>query len=192
MKYSIFTFAFILLGLNTLIAQKSVNILVGLNATNLEYESDMAFLEDKAHLGWHAGVSLRFGDRAYIQPGLMFYSSNLGFGDKNSTIEEVTENRSVNYLKIPLSIGIDALRVDWVTLRAYVGATGNTILSVEENLLVSKDDFNDFHINGLLGVGADFGPLTVDFSFEPGITKVFENIDNSRANVFSLSAGFAF
>lgn len=192
MKHLIFTLAFILLGISSMIAQKSVNIQVGLNSTMLDYESDIAFLEDKAHLGWHAGVSLRFGDRVYIQPGLMFYSTNLGFGDKNSTIEEVIENRSVNYLKIPLSIGIDALRVDWVTLRAYVGATGNTVLSVEDNLLVSKEDFDDFHINGLIGVGADFGPLTVDFSFEPGITKVFENIDNSRANVFSLSAGFAF
>src|SRR5690606_32244238 len=136
MKHLIFTLAFILLGISSMIAQKSVNIQVGLNSTMLDYESDIAFLEDKAHLGWHAGVSLRFGDRVYIQPGLMFYSTNLGFGDKNSTIEEVIENRSVNYLKIPLSIGIDALRVDWVTLRAYVGATGNTVLSVEDNLLV--------------------------------------------------------
>ena len=192
MKHTILTLAFILVGLSTTVAQKSVNIQVGMNATSLDYESDIAFLEDKAHLGWHAGVSLRFGDRVYVQPGLMFYSTNLGFGDKNSSIEDVIENRSVNYLKIPLSIGIDALRVDWITLRAYAGATGNTVLSVEENILVNKNDFTDFHINGLLGVGADFGPLTVDFSFEPGITKVFENIDNSRANVFSFSVGLAF
>lgn len=192
MKNLLIVFAFILFSANILWAQKSVNVQVGLNATGLEYESDIAYLEDRAHLGWHAGVSLRFGDRIYLQPGVLFYSTNLGLGDKNSSIEDIIEKRSVNYLKVPVSLGVDALRVDWITLRAYAGLTGNTVLSVESNLLVSKSAFSDFHLNGLIGIGADLGPFTIDLAFEPGITKVFENINNSRANVVSLSVGLAF
>lgn len=192
MKNLLIVFAFIFVSATISLAQKSVNVQVGLNATNLEYESDIAYLEDRAHLGWHAGVSLRFGDRIYLQPGVLFYSTNLGLGDRNSTIEDIIEKRSVNYLKVPVSVGIDALRVDWITLRAYAGLTGNTVLSVESNLLISKNAFSDFHMNGLIGIGADLGPFTIDLSFEPGITRVFENIDNTRANVASLSVGLAF
>lgn len=173
-------------------AQKSVNILVGLNGTSLEFQQGDNFFEDKLHLGWHAGVNFRFGDRLYFQPGLMFYSTNLSVSNDNVSLEDIFEKRSVNIIKLPLAVGLDVLRLDWMSLRAYAGGTLNTVLGVEDNFFLQKSDFNSFYFNALLGVGVDLGPITVDLNYEPGLSDMIKDVDKTKGNVVSLSLGIAF
>ncbi len=192
MKKLFFSLVVVFLSMGVLQAQKSVNILVGLNGTSLEFQQGNQFFEDKLHLGWHAGVNFRFGDRLYFQPGLMFYSTNLSVSGNNATIDDVFDKRSVNIIKLPLAVGFDVLRLDWISLRAYAGGTLNTILSVEKNFFLDKSDFNSFYYNALLGIGVDLGPITVDLNYEPGLSDMIKDVDKTKGNVVSLSVGIAF
>lgn len=192
MKKLIFSFMVVFLSMGVLQAQKNVNLLVGLNGTSLEYQQGNNFFEDKLHLGWHAGVNFRFGDRLYFQPGLMFYSTNISVSNSSATIDDIFENRSINILKLPLAVGLDVLRLDWINLRAYAGGTLNTVLSVEKNFFLQKSHFNSFYYNALLGVGVDLGPVTVDVNYEPGLSDMIKDVDKTKGSVVSLSVGIAF
>ena len=176
------------LGILQMQAQVKVNPKVGVHTAAIE--ADLGDMDTDVRAGWNAGLDFRVGRNVYFSPGIHFYSTK---ADLTSTIDDRDDFRfrnetQIQSLKAPLNVGIKLLG-----LRAYGGVTPTYILGTNDvpDFTFDTDNLNRLTWGGNLGVGLDLLFLTVDATYEIGLTDYFKEAEGSN-NVFSLSVGLKF
>jgi hypothetical protein len=176
-------------------AERSFQIIpqVGLTMANLASEPEE--LENSAKVGYFLGGSLRFGARPFLQPGIYYQRTTInatGYDDLTSQTFE--DDLGVSSLWIPLQVGINVINGDALDLHVNGGPTATIVTSVSDNEFgLVKDDYESVTWGAVVGAGVDFTLISLDASYEFGLSKVLkDDPDDTKYNVFRLAAGLRF
>ncbi|MFC2100542.1 porin family protein [Bacteroidota bacterium] len=154
--------------------------------------------------GYQGGAFARLSiGRVYLQPELLYIhkSSELinpidsQFLNKPKSEYTIT----INSLEVPILIGVMIIKTDLVNVRALVGPVLNIAVSRDLSLKLNGiDTLSTFHsIDDIksgafafnVGVGADFGPLTLDIRYDFGLSDISKKLIFQKLNTFSISLG---
>ena len=173
-------------------AQLTVTPQAGINSAFLS--NDLTGVTYDAEIGFQLGVNFRFGGFFYFQPGIYYETFN------KSMILELSGLRgdfSNGYINIPILVGLKIVPLTVLDLRLNTGLFYNRLVTVGENDLgLEKDDFVGTTWGWILGLGLDFVFLSVDISYEFGMSNVidteFDIIDeivSSKADILRINLG---
>jgi len=176
-------------------AERSFQIIpqVGLTMANLASEPDE--LENSAKVGYMIGGSLRFGARPFLQPGIYYQRTTINVtGYDDLTSQTFEDDLGVSSLWIPLQVGINVINGDALDLHVNGGPTATIVTSVSDNEFgLVKDDYESVTWGAVVGAGVDFTLISLDASYEFGLSKVLkDDPDDTKYNVFRLAAGLRF
>lgn len=141
--------------------------------------------------GFNAGFAYRKGRFAYWELGARYNGSVV-------LLEELAQNNEetlgIRQIEAPLLVGLNLLspvrRV--LGLRVFTGVSPGYVLGVSDNdLNLTKDDFNAFQISGQAGIGVDVIFLFVDVGYNRGFNDLFKDNSSQLSQVF-ITLGFRF
>jgi hypothetical protein len=169
-------------------AQFSVGVKAGVNYSTIDANN----LKNSSVAGYQAGVFARVGGSVYLQPEL--YLSGTG-GQFQSDDNVYSGTVKFTNLDLPVLIGV-RFGPQKLNFRIMGGPVFTTILNTDESLSQNFNaTYNDFRsyknltVEGQLGAGVDFGPLTADLRYQFGVNEVNED-HQQRQNLWALSVGF--
>jgi hypothetical protein len=173
-------------------AERSWQIIpqVGLNAATLASEPDS--LTSSAKVGYMLGGALRFGHRFFVQPGVFYQRTTVTTKSVDEiTIEDFEDDLGVGSVWIPLQLGLNIINGSTLDLHVNAGPTGTIVTSVDDNALgLTADDYEDVIWGAVLGAGVDFTLLSLDVSYEVGLSNMLKTGDSdTKQNAFRLCAG---
>ena len=196
-------FLFVLPALGLLLAVPAgaksfvINPQAGVVGTDLT--GDVEDLDDKANLGYGLGGNLRFGGRAYFAPGIYWQHTSLeATAIDDATLESVTDDLEVSSIHIPVHVGYnlstgDAMSMGSLGFRVYAGPTLTVVTDVDDNaFLITKDDYEDSIFGAQVGAGLDLSTLTLDASYEFGLSNVFKAGEERKQNAMRALLGLKF
>jgi hypothetical protein len=172
-------------------AQFQINPQAGITFQNLTQPG--AGQEFKAALGWTLGADVRFGDRAFLQPGAFLSRNTTTLSFKDTLVSTGDLDLKTTNLRLRALVGykiIDSYQFD---LRVMLGPSYDVLLSkkLEDE---SGDAFNDGSFNIEAGLGFDMGLVSLSPTMTFGLTKAFKddpvisNVD-SRYFTYGLTVG---
>lgn len=178
-------------------AQVVFNPQAGLSASMLSTDPQGSVAS--ARFGYQLGAYLRIGDRLHFLPGIFWQRS----GTELRTTEEIDfetlkDEVDLDAIFISAGVGYKLLDTEPFALRVNGALAGTLILNVQDNLLgLELDNFNGVLAGVPIGVGVDlFNLLSVDASYEFGLTNVFDEIFgltvDATNNVFRFNVGLVF
>lgn len=170
---------FCLLALNTAHAQFfSLGLKAGLN-TQINHQDDITigngadpsfnFGLDGRNFGTQIGGYMRFGNKFFVQPEVLFNSNKVDYKIGESGVGDVIKNEKYQYLDIPVLMGVKLGPV-----RLQAGPVGHYFLNATSELT----DFNGYEAKfkqmtwgwqGGLNVG--FKRISLDFRYEGNFSK---------------------
>ncbi|MEO6686408.1 MAG: porin family protein [Dyadobacter sp.] len=165
---------------------------VGVHAS--AFDSDVKKDNTSGRTGWNAGVDVRIrAKRFFVQPGLHYLNSSMAVTSKDSlTDTKFFSGPRIHSLKLPVMVGIYLTKANsgFFKLNVKAGAVGNYILAVDKNnqSKFTKDNLHEYAygLNG--GIGMEFGLITLDLSYEGGITKYFKD-SSTKNNMVRITLG---
>lgn len=165
---------------------------VGVHAS--AFDSDVKKDKTSGRTGWNAGVDVRIrAKRFFVQPGLHYLNSSMAVTSKDSlTDTKFFSGPRIHSLKLPVMVGIYLTKANsgFFKLNVKAGAVGNYILAVDKNNQANftKDNLHQYAygLNG--GIGMEFGLISLDLSYEGGITKYFKD-SNVKNNILRVTLG---
>jgi hypothetical protein len=88
----------------------------------------------------------------------------------------------------------DAMSMGSLGFRVYGGPSATMIMDVDDNaFLIEKDDYKDTIWGAQVGAGLDLSSVTIDASYEWGLSNVFKNdTDDKKQNVARGMVGLKF
>jgi len=186
---------FAFLTLPSSFAQTIVNPQIGVSASLLSTDPDS--LQSSARFGYQVGLSVRFGESFYIQPGLYWQRSSTELRDEFPSPEELNESIDLDAILASVHIGYYLLNTDPLNLRIQAGLNGTSIINVENTEFDEIVDFNTILLGAPVGVGVDlFGFLSADITYEFGLTSLFDQVFGLDVdvtnNVFRFNVGLLF
>ncbi len=178
-------------------SQVAFNPQIGLSASMLSTDPEGS--EASARFGYQIGANLRIGNQLYLQPGIFWQRSGTELRTTDEIdLETLKDEVDLDAIFVPVSLGYNLINTQALVLRINGGVAGTLILNVQDNLLgLELDNFNGLLAGAPVGVGVDlFGLLTVDASYEFGLTNVFDEIFgltvDATNNVFRFNVGLVF
>lgn len=171
-------------------AQTTLKPHIGLNFTDVSVSGG----EASGKAGFLGGVSVAFGKKFYIEPGLQYVakSSEITLSTTNPSWDP---NTTFSGFRIPVALGLNLLGNEktMFSMRGFGGASAFFITSVSENL--ENADLNKSNFGVFAGVGFDIWKVFVDVSYEWSLTNIQENVSTievGKTNSLFLNAGFRF
>ncbi|KAA3632620.1 MAG: PorT family protein, partial [Bacteroidetes bacterium] len=148
--------------------------------------------QDRAKVGWQAGIDARFGRFLYFSPGIHYQS----FTMRNVTRDEleggfqIGDETTIQSLKMPLNAGF---KIPLIGVRAQAGITPSYVLNIKtpNGSNIGTEPLNKVGLATNLGVGMDILFLTVDLTWERARVDFFKDLDGKN-NMFALTAGIKF
>jgi hypothetical protein len=153
---------------------------------------DFNEFEDRAKVGWQAGIDARFGRFLYFSPGVHYQS----FTMRNVSRDEleggfnIGDETTIQSLKMPLNAGF---KIPLIGVRAQAGITPSYVLNIKtpNGSNIGTEPLNKVGLATNLGVGMDILFLTLDLTWEKARVDFFKNIEGKN-NMFTLTAGIKF
>lgn len=153
---------------------------------------DFNEFEDRAKVGWQAGIDARFGRFLYFSPGIHYQS----FTMRNVSRDEleggfqIGDETTIQSLKMPLNAGF---KIPLIGVRAQAGITPSYVLNIKtpNGTNIGTEPLNKVGLATNLGVGMDIFFLTLDLTWERARVDFFKNIEGKN-NMFTLTAGLKF
>ena len=163
-----------------------INPQIAISATN-QQQNDPS-VSDKAKVGWMIGANVRFGGMPYISPGLYLQKTALEITELGSlTASDVTDVVGVSSVYIPVKVGVSL-----AGLRIFAGPALTIVTSVQDNTVgITEADYKDTHTGLEAGLGFNIAIVTLDFSYEKGLSNVYTTGD-AKQDVIRLLAGIQF
>ena len=210
MKKSLLLIATLLMLSSSMFAQDlDLGIKVGYQTPKLSYQQADIKSSFQNHLTFGLFGRIELG-MLYIQPEVMYFKSGNIFEFTAENIsegwipsEQVTFTLNASNLQVPILLGIRALDLGVVTLRAQAGPTANFTIAgqtlFDKTITLTNDDpdVNPVTIDenssvldtktiawGMqAGIGADIlGKLTLDINYNFGLSKLFGALNNTSLN----------
>lgn len=190
MRYAIRSLAFALLASIALTGVAAAGMLhlnpqLAISATN--QQTDEPQVSDQSKVGYMIGANVRFGAMPYFSPGIYYQKTALEITLDSLNVSEITDVVGANSVYLPLKVGVVL-----AGLRIFAGPSLTIMTSVEDNSLgITKDDYNDTHTGLEAGVGFNIAIVTLDFSYEMGLSDVYKDVD-AKHDVARFLAGIQF
>jgi len=160
-------------------------------------------LNTRSGFSWGFGGFARFGETLYVQPEVLFVGRNMEFTfDNPSGGDELESSVRFNSVEVPIKVGLRLIPTDKANLRVFGGPTFGFITNYSEDsdqgVEFSNDWYRKTNVGAQVGAGMDLIFLTVDLSYDFGLTDL-NNTDNTdpnnfqnpvRSNIFRLGVGF--
>jgi hypothetical protein len=187
MRKHILTLALLILVCISAKAQFSIGIKAGVNYSTIDADN----LKNSSVAGYQAGAFARIGGAVYLQPEL--YLSGTG-GQFQSNDNVYTGTVKFTNIDLPVLLGV-RFGPQKLNFRIMGGPVFTSILSTNEslsqNFSTAYSDFKNYKsatVEGQLGAGVDFGPLTADLRYQLGLDRLSGY--HQRQNLWALSVGF--
>lgn len=201
------------LGMVTLVGAQTASLSVkgGLNLSNF-YSDD--YNDKNVKPGFHIGLGadLEFMQNLSFQTGLYYSSKGAKYQYYSAITDNIEFNVSANYLQLPIHVAykIDVTPGTKVVFHAGpylaygIGGKRKIVSQYTNDLeqIFGKQDINTFDKDhGLkpfdtgvgVGVGAEFGLITIDLGWDLGLTNISRLENNSVKNQSAyLSLGYKF
>ncbi len=162
----------------------------GFNFSSLNQEVE-DFVSD-GRSSWNAGVDLRLEHgNVFFHPGIHLQKTRIDVEPMG--MEEVVQTQ-VTSLKFPINGGFYLTRESSLLhlhLRGGIVPQFVTGAGAVEGTRFSKDLLNNFTWGTNVAVGVDFILLTVEFSYEFGLSNFYNDI-SGKNNMAALNFGFIF
>jgi hypothetical protein len=154
-------------GMNTQVnAQNDINIGNGDGSFNLGL--------DGRQFGTQFGGYMRFGNKIFVQPEVLFNSNKIDYKIGESSLGEVIKNEKYQYLDVPVLAGVKL-----GTVRLQAGPVGHYFLKSTSELT----DFDGYEARFKQmtwgwqgGMNVAFGRLSLDLRYEGNFAKQGEHI----------------
>ncbi len=165
---------------------------VGANFSN--FSADQSQIESEIRSSLNFGAFVRFGNKIYLQPELMFMNRE---GDISLT-DLQGSNKSIHLktLDIPVLIGAKVIDAKALNVRILAGPVASLALNRDittENWEsgITSDDIRNANWGIQIGGGVDFLMLTLDLKYEFGISD-FSKTDGLtlKNNLFVVGLGW--
>ena len=179
----------------SLAAAKNVMINPQAGVTFTHYTSDPNKITNSARVGYSLGGNLRLGGKLYVSPGAYYQRTSTQITEKDSlTLATIRDVVGVNAVYIPLKLGVNlssnAASAGSFGLRLYGGPSMTLVTSVSSNTLgLTKADYEGTSYGLEAGAGLDLSALTLDLSYEKGLSKVLQG-SNTKQQVIRATLGF--
>ncbi len=157
-------------------------------------DEDLEGFNTDGRSGYDIGIDLRMEQgHVFFHPGLHFQKTRLDLTSLTSSNPEAIRTQ-VSSLKFPLNAGVyitSEASLLHVHFRGGIVPQFVTGAGEVEELGFDKDLLNNFLWGANAAIGIDFILLTVEFSYEFGLTS-FYNDYSPKNNMATLSFGFIF
>ncbi len=157
--------------------------------------------DTKARIGYQYGAFIRYGGNFFLRGDVALFAMSSQLVDANDTtqiigiIPEIEDKIDIQFIHIPVQLGLkifhspDGTSALWVAAGGYI----DQIYNVKNNQLgLTKQDFNTTSFGVLGTAGLDLWFLTFQLSYQHGLTPIFKMDDQSVKYNLSLSAGIKF
>ncbi len=174
---------------------------LGLNFSEIKGDYNVGTI--KGHLGAHAGINLRIGNRIYVNTGVNFYRTSNEITEINMNTSQISRwENTETYLRIPALAGYKLIKIgkdNQFNLRVEGGICIQLLqnfksISTTGSIPFNQDDLKNSNVNAVIGAGFDIFNITCDVHYQAGIGKAFEssrpNLNEIRHNVIQVSLGF--
>jgi hypothetical protein len=179
--------SFVLLGSIALAGTASPNVSLNPQAavTGTNQAADQPQIHDESHTGYMLGGNARFGGSLYLAPGAYYQRTALELtAMDNLSLAQITDVVGVNSVYVPMKLGFNP---GLSGFRVYGGPALTIVTSVADNELgISKDDYESSHTGLEAGLGFDVKPITFDASYEKGLSRVYKANDSKQDVVRAL------
>lgn len=161
------------------------------------YSTDADSVANEARVGYGLGGFVRVGaGRAYFQPGVFYQKTTINLVDESVTTSQLEDELGVTSFWIPATLGVYIVDAGMFNLRGTAGPAVSFVTSVKDNQFgLEKDDYKSLIWGGVVGLGADIAMVSVDLSYEFGLSDVFEEAidgENAKQNTFRAGVGLVF
>ena len=161
----------------------------GVNSSRLTTDPDN--FSSSARTGYQAGISMRLGNKVYLQPEFQWawmsseLSNPLDFGSPTS------DNLNVHSFRVPVQLGFAVVNGKVGNVRIFTGPVMNFNFKADNaSSPVFNQEFKPFNVAARVGTGFDLWVLNVDLSYDIGVTDVFEGSD-AKMRGFNAELGVA-
>lgn len=159
---------------------------LGLNSSSLTQTST------RASFGFTGGVGLRIGKRKHLYSGLYYKAVRYEAAiDTAGTSMPTFRKVRSDYLVVPLMFGLTPIKAPMFELRVFGGAAAFFNQSGEVSGL-SSISLSQTMWNLRAGAGIDIWRIECNFSYDFGITKMFETVSDGKYHGYNLTLGFRF
>lgn len=187
MKFKLLSLAVIALAISgAAAAQTTIKPHIGVNLTDVAISTDEISASGKA--GVLAGLSVAFGKKFYIEPGLQYVAKSTAY---TSTVEpDFDQDYSLKGFRVPVAVGINFLgnQKSLVTFHGFGGLSAFFVTSDNYDFDINKTNWGLF-----AGAGVDIWKLFLDVSYEWSLSELSKNIDNieiGKTRSLYINAGF--
>lgn len=186
MRKSILFLSALFLMSGSLLAQ-ALKPTIGLNFTDVKSADDIL----EGNSSWQVGLSVEFGEKMYVEPGIFFMSRSYAFGGSSSPNLSLGDPEFKG-IRIPVSLGAYLIGDESSTF-AWRGFVGPSAFLYTDTGDFNKEDLNSPAWGVFAGTGLNIWILFVDLSYEWSVNDIspaFAQIDFGRTNGFFTQAGF--
>lgn len=172
MKFKLLSLAVISLAISgAAAAQATIKPHIGVNLTDVAISTDEISASGKA--GVLAGLSVAFGKKFYIEPGLQYVAKSTAY---TSTVEpDFDQDYSLKGFRVPVAVGINFLgnQKSLVTFHGFGGLSAFFVTSDNYDFDINKANWGVF-----AGAGVDIWKLFLDVSYEWSLSELSSNVNN--------------
>lgn len=165
-----------------------------IGATFSSFNTDIETINEESKSSFHWGAFVRFGNRVYVQPELLFMNRSGVLVDVNDPAKEQTI--SLRTIDVPLLLGVKVADLKLMNVRIFAGPVASIIVNkkieaVNWNEAFTKDDIRSANWAVQFGGGIDLLVFTIDLRYELGMSD-FSKIESLalKNNLITLSVGF--
>lgn len=175
-------------------AQLSFSPQAGINIARLS--DDLPNQEQLPRAGFHAGSYFRLGDEVvFLQPGIFWQQTSISLRNRRNPTAE--NHLDFGGIQTPVLLGVKAVASRVFELRFVAGPSLWFVTDVQDNPYnVTKDRVRNTIWGVTGGIGVQVLILSLDISYEHGLSRVFEHDfqpgASSKNNVVRFTGGFRF
>ncbi|WP_297336924.1 outer membrane beta-barrel protein [Algoriphagus sp.] len=160
---------------------------IGLNFSDVKSSDDVI----NGNGSWQVGLSVEFGKKMYVEPGLFFISRSFAIQDGNTQGINISDP-DFKGIRIPVSLGAYLIGNE-ESIFAWRGFVGPSAFLYTDTGDINPDELNDPAWGVFAGTGLNIWILFVDLSYEWSVNDIspaFAQIDFGRTNGFFAQTGF--
>lgn len=156
--------------------------------------NNLAGASDDSDLGAKVGMDADLGFHRSIGKSGAYWGMELGVGSRGASYDD--ENLSTWNVKYsPITFGYKYALTDDLKLDGHFGGFASYDFSKKWEVKghdYSDDIDNDFDAGMQIGIGAWWKKLNIDFTYQRGFIKMFDDGDGLTSSNFEIRIGYAF
>lgn len=193
MKKIHFTFIFLMATMISYAQTPGFTLGPKIGATLSTYNTDLDSFDEETKSSMHWGAFVRFGDKVYLQPEMLFMNRS---GLIKSLLDDNEETIKLRTIDVPLLLGVKVADLRYTNVRIFAGPVASIVVNkeIETDAIdaqFAKDELRGANYAVQFGAGADLLMFTIDLRYELGLGD-YSKIDEAslKNNLITLSVGW--